>query len=280
MPDDFKAANAVDDQKSTTGPVHYGVKVPMFETGMSEFPYSYAGSCFLAAYRGHLFVLSAGHVFEGGAKIADALVWINPKETPASAFPFDITSTDVPVLVEAVAPGVDAESTKTALDFVFGRVRQSLLPVRALEGVRTWSIDRALSAKALDDGTIVTILGYPTSGEDQLIDPDTKTASFRLHRARGPKHPGAQFLRCIKLTEVTCSCEGSYDGFSGSPAFVGSEDEPILVGIAVRGSADVGIIHVLDIFNVKQVLDKVVDRFPEETDGASELSFSFEFLFR
>ena len=265
-------------------PKDHGVRAPLFELKSEEWSGLWSnGTCFIATYRNHLFILSAGHVFAHDARIADAQVWINSNTFVGrqSAFSFDLTSTCPPLLTRSLLENVDPADLENALDFVFARVNRSQLATGALEGVRIWSLDDTPVACDLPEGMPVTVLGYPAgTGKDQVVDNENNRADFVLRHARAHLHHSSPYMRCVRLVQVESDFEGSYDGFSGGPGYIGDDEDPILIGIAILGSCQISMIHLLDIDSVKQVLDGVLHQYPSEAVLGDEGPFSIDMFLR
>lgn len=247
------------------------VRKVLFETHTIETPYSHFGSCFLATLQGQIFVLTAYHLVGSGGTInwKDVLVMLDPGASE-HAFGFDLTGTNKLEMTRKTTVGEpDSGELDQVLDFAWARVRRSQIDEAILATLVLFDLENCLEPEEVHEGLSVNILGYAEdSKRGQQIDYESKTINLWLHSAVGEVKEAKRISKCIGLEITTCSSD-TYDGFSGSPAFVGSEPHQRLVGLAVMGSASIKSMNLIPAHLIRQLLDAVTEQYPEELDPVS-----------
>jgi hypothetical protein len=236
----------------------FGIRVPIFETGNCEYPYSINGSCFLVRLGDFQFVVSASHVFHHENTIGTALVV--PRYGYETALQFDLFLNSGPELTEQADAGSGAE-----LDLVAARIRKSNLPGDALDGVSVWDLSESQSIFELKRGISVSVFGFPNCGKS--VDYEQVSVKVEMFAAHGILGQSV-FPDTIEIRDIDTQAT-TLQGFSGSPAFAHTSDGLVLVGMVVMGSLDSQVMHILDIRYIRQCLLAMNHEFPVECKPAS-----------
>lgn len=97
------------------------------------------------------------------------------------------------------------------------------------------------------------IVGYPTCLQDMNFDDSSGEFEAKaLYANSFRKEHIMDFSFTVNVSQHTCS---SFDGFSGSPVFYTKPDNTYgVIGIVLRGTAESGIFHCLDIRMVEAAI--------------------------
>lgn len=209
----------------------------VFETGVTEFPYSMSGTVFLVGYKGKAYVITTRH---GLAAEKLPAICIFPTDTSRKLLPlghmFSVPLKDEPE--DFVDLAVIDVKRSAKLDEEIGKA--SLIDL-----AKAYKPDWATDAKDIP----LYVLGYPS--ERSEIDFDT--GDLRTDRVilsglyEGPSQlPYLHLLRVASVEELE-----SFSGFSGGPVFSlrqvsAGVAKPVLCGMAIRGSSSSALFHFLD----------------------------------
>lgn len=204
----------------------------VFETGIDDAPYSIFGTCFLAGFRGHTFVVATRHSMQPDANFPVCVGSPSGRLLPLKHL-FSVPIEKVP---EDYADLVVLDVDIANLTHDMGEA--SLLP---LDNAEDWHDFRETSR--------FFVFGFPL--EHSLVDYEKNeiVEGFVEMEGRFRRDSSSPFLSEIEILDPPPL--RSYSGFSGSPVMllkqtIGAPAVPILCGIAVQGSAESKIIRFID----------------------------------
>jgi len=230
--------------------LRYCARPMVFETGVSEFPFSVAGTGFIVAFRKNLLVLTAKHV------VGD---WpTNKLRLIVSEAGDCVTFTNRwNIRVE------EEEETGDQNDLVI--FQADIANVSAAARGENHVIN--LTPPAISDwyGTrnnaLFFLFGYPklANGADYELS-KVVSNQYLLH---GSYVGDSLSFGCYELAVQNPLKLSSFDGLSGSPVFslfTGSANaaQPTFCGLAIRGTASSGKVHILGSQTICAALDEAI----------------------
>lgn len=203
-----------------------------------EYPYWFGGTCFLARYRGELYVVTAKHCLHDKTK-DEARVQRRPDsatfltlsalctQNDQARHPDDLDHDDWAVFL-AVTPADDGDALGPILDF--DTMANATLPPK--------------------DGEVLVVRGYPKVTCE--INYDAQAIRWRAWGGTGryQGRPGWSAV-CHTMVLDDVALIESIDGLSGSPVFLmkprgENRYEAFFAGMALRGDRDARLLHFLD----------------------------------
>ncbi|TPQ29074.1 hypothetical protein [Methylomonas koyamae] len=220
-----------------------------FETGVSEFPLSVAGSAFMVAFRNNLLVLTAKHVVSEWpthklrliiSEAGDCVTFTNRWDIRVEDEEEDGDQNDL-VIFQADIANVSAAARKE--NHVI-----NLTP----PDISDWYGTR--------NNALFFLFGYPKLGTG--VDYELSKVISNQYLLHGSYIGDSFSYGCYELVLHNPLELSSFDGLSGSPVFSlfsGSADaaQPTFCGIAIRGTASSGKIHFLGSQIIFAALDEI-----------------------
>ena len=211
-------------------------RIMMFENTLEGYDYSVHGTAFLCFYEQGLYAITAAHVIRGFE--ADALrVMIHPEEE--HFLPHNAQVTLVPV-----DPNDSDYSDLAILPIEQGMFDHSEF--------RDWPpfqlLDHLVNGAPDGNGSLV-FRGFPSDGAG--VDYESKTIRGQPVILQGDRVSDSSMAYCHEMRLRDVSPCSTLDGFSGSPVFwISNEDPPnkdyCFSGIVIRGTHSSRIVHYVD----------------------------------
>lgn len=224
----------------------------MYRTGVNQAPMSTAGTCFLAGYRGRLFIITAAHVI-GHAEPSQIVVCASD-------------GTDMPMQIGNAYGVENLPDDEYEIDLKVFETSLAGLPKRDRENGRIIFLDKPGIAEwqSARFTAMFLLCGHPS--EINGVDYELRMVQTNQAMLVGQyKDVGTQ-LNHHFLSVANPLGFKNFKGFSGSPVFslefrLGAEPNGRFCGIALTGSADNGLVQFLDSQIIIGVLDSVIDDY-------------------
>ncbi|MFV0678594.1 hypothetical protein [Variovorax sp. tm] len=230
-------------------PIRAAIRPLLIDSAIPEIPLGVWGTCFLATYRGQLFVVTAAHLTK----------WNHSGEVRIL-----VSDRSMHRLPVSAGIGVLADTPSEQVDLIVypatlvGLSKNEQRRARILNfdspGLFDWR-SGAYSARFL-------VAGYPRAGTNVDYDAGIVRAAQVLLDGRyvGPIH-GNNFTHSVKMKNSLDLDE--FSGFSGSPVFsieqrIGSEPVTRFCGVAVAGSILASTMHFIDAVTLLTLLKTAV----------------------
>lgn len=208
----------------------------VFETGLSNFPYSTLGTTFLVGYEGRAFVLTARHSL------------YPEKLSPVCIFPSDFSQRLLPLkdvfFVSKDNVGEDFMDL-AVIEIDMANIADAELGQASLIDLRLASGDWL----SLPGSSDFAVIGYPE--EHSLVDYDQEVIATERVALQG-RYLGPSSLPYLHELEILDTLSlTTFNGFSGAPVFAWTERSGLpaqisLCGMVLRGTPDSRRIHFLD----------------------------------
>ncbi len=223
-------------QSEVINSVSGSVQPLVFETNLTEYPYSTRGTVFIVGYAGRAFVLTSRH---GLRPDICPSICVFPNDNSQQIIPlkdvFFVSEKHVPDDFADVA--IIEIDMKKITDPEVGRTR--LIDLNLASG--DW-LSKSETAEMF-------VLGYPE--DHSFVDYDLETITNHRWSIHG-RYAGVSEVDYLHKLEVLCPNNlSTFSGFSGGPVFAWVEHSEkrgqlILCGMALRGTKSSGLIHFLD----------------------------------
>lgn len=208
----------------------------IFETGISDFPYSTLGTTFLVGYEGRAFVFTARHTL-----YPDNL-------SPVCIFPSDCSQRLLPLKdVFFVSKDYVAEDFMdlAIMEIDMAKIVDAELGQASIIDLRLASGDWL----SLPESSDFAVIGYPE--EHSLVDYDQETIATQRVALQG-RYLGPSSIPYLHELEILDTLSlATFDGLSGAPVFSwtwrsGRPAQISFCGMVLRGTASSRRIHFLD----------------------------------
>lgn len=205
-----------------------------------------SGTCFLFSYNNKFFMVTAKHAL-GTFDVNDVKILLNPWDDDIAAKHRTIAFSGA-FCLDGNTGALDYDSD--ADDFCIFEVDEhepkEMLQPFFFEYVRP-------NIHELNSSSSIIIVGYPTILQDMNFDDSSGEFEAKALCANSfRKEHIMDFSFTVNVSQHTCS---SFDGFSGSPVFYTKPDNTYgVIGIVLRGTAESGIFHCLDIRMVEAAI--------------------------
>ena len=206
----------------------------VFETGLTQFPYSTAGTVFLVGYEGKAFVLTTRH-------------GLRPESLgPICVFPSDTSNRLIPLDDAFFVPQLD--EPEDFMDLVVIAIDNSRIANSEVGEARLIALSPKLNGWPTDAAELV-LVGYPE--DHSFVDPESE----ELHTQRVALNARYVGPSSLPYLHEACVTDGhglsTFSGFSGGPVFAvlrppGRPPTAGLCGMAIRGTSSSNIFHFLD----------------------------------
>ena len=222
----------------------------VFETNLSEFPYSIHGTVFIVGYKGRAFVLTTRHS-------------LCPENSPAiCVFPSDSSQRIIPlkdVFFVSENHASDDFVDLAVIEIDMDEITDKEIGSAILINLELASGDWLSNSETAE----MFIIGYPE--EYSFVDYESEAiANGRL--ALYGRYAGlsvSDYCHMLKLSDTHNL--STFSGFSGGPVFAwiehpGNRGEIVLCGMALRGTPSSKLIHFLDRSVLLDALDVKIKR--------------------
>lgn len=206
----------------------------VFETGVTEMPYSVSGTTFIVGYEGNPYVITTRH-------------GLNPEHLgPICIFPSDTSHQFLPLKDVFFVPRDNFSE-----DFVdLALIAVDTARITHIDVAQATLIDLSLACGNWEgQESDFVILGFPEEGAFFNFDDQTLHANRVAFHARYVGRSCIPYHHEIEVNEPHTLT--SFSGFSGSPVFTWSKSRnsaptAVLCGMVIRGSSSSGKMHFLD----------------------------------
>lgn len=184
----------------------------IYETGVAEYPYAFAGTCFPVRYGPDLYIVSAEHCYSNRMIDAKQTMYLSPTDGK-TAFSYDLQT-------RASNPSV---GDTRHYDQVVLRVAHSKHTQDDINKVSAIDLSNPQNSRLPTTGNVIDIAlrGYPFDAPKHAIDYDERTITTQAFTTNGCLTTTAMpFPFCYYIKFLTPVPDGmSPNGMSGSPLY-------------------------------------------------------------
>lgn len=189
-----------------------------------EYPYWGVGTAFTAEWRGHIYLISAKHI------------WVNQKTNPQHIRVFLRTSG---LEIKFDREAIMKDDFEPSQDLLVMRVHPENVDSLSNNGLNWIDIGYTIDDDARDEDKRYCVFGYPDS--HRSYDYDEKQFSASLGVLFGKRIiPQIENLESLKITTTDNKC---LRGYSGSPVFRYANGQMEFSGMVITGSGASGVIN-------------------------------------